>query len=134
MDQLDTDWDIMSKRLPCGLTLLVAAVLWLPRAALAHAFPDAEEPKVGSTVTSSPQQVSIQFNAPIEALFSKLAVLDNNGQNQDAGIPQVNADTQTLTVRLNPLIPGEYTVKWSVVAKDGHRTEGSYTFTVTGGP
>jgi hypothetical protein len=23
-----------------------------------------------------------------------------------------------------------YTVKWSVVAKDGHRTEGSYTFTV----
>src|SRR5262249_7158574 len=118
---------------PFGLTLLVATVLWLPRAALAHAFPDAEEPKVGSTVTAPPQQVSIRFNAPIEALFSKLEVLDSSGQNEDAGTPQVNADTQTLTVRLNPLTPGEYTVKWTVVAKDGHRTEGSYIFTVAGG-
>jgi methionine-rich copper-binding protein CopC len=124
----------MSKGLSLGLMLLVATVLWLPRAALAHAFPDAEEPKVGSTVTSPPQQVAIRFNAPIEALFAKLDVLDNNGQNQDAGTPQVSADTQTLTVPLKPLTPGEYTVKWSVVAKDGHRTEGSYTFTVTGEP
>ncbi len=123
----------MSKgRLPC-LLLLVATVLVLPRAAPAHAFPEAEEPKVGSTVTAPPQQVSIQFNAPIEALFSRLDVVDRSGQSADEGTPQVNADTRTLTMHLKPLTLGEYTVKWSVVAKDGHRTEGSYTFTVAGG-
>jgi copper resistance protein C len=115
------------------LLLLVATVLLLPRAALAHAFPEAEEPKVGSTVTSPPQQVSIRFDAPIESLFSRLDVLDSSGQSEDDGTPQVNADTRTLTVHLKLLMPGDYTVKWSVVAKDGHRTEGSFTFTVAGG-
>ena len=123
----------MSKGLLLRLTLLVATVLLLPQAALAHAFPEAEDPKVGSTVTSPPQQVSIRFDAPIEALFSKLDVLDSSGQSEDEGTPQVNADTRTLTVNLKPLKPGDYTIKWSVVAKDGHRTEGSYTFTVAGG-
>ena len=111
----------------------MATVLLLPRAALAHAFPEAEEPKVGSTVTSPPQQVSIRFDAPIESLFSRLDVLDSSGQSEDDGTPQVNVDTRTLTMHLKPLTPGDYTVKWSVVAKDGHRTEGSYTFTVAGG-
>ena len=123
----------MSKELLPHLLLLVATVLLLPRAALAHAFPEAEEPKVGSTVTSPPQQVSMRFDAPIEALFSRLDVLDSSGQSEDEGTPQVNADTRTFTVHLKPLTPGDYTVKWSVVAKDGHRTEGSYTFTVAGG-
>ncbi len=115
------------------LALLVAIILLLPQAAFAHAMPEAEEPKVGSTVTSPPQQAAIRFDAPIEALFSKLDVLDSNGQSEADGAPQVNADTRTLAVPLKPLSSGEYTVKWSVVAKDGHRTEGSYTFTVRGG-
>ncbi|HEV8712188.1 MAG TPA: copper resistance CopC family protein [Candidatus Binatia bacterium] len=115
------------------LLLLLVTVLVPPRAALAHASPEAEEPKVGSTVTAPPQQVAIRFDVPIEALFSRLDVLNSSGQSVDEGTPQVNADTRTLTVPLKPLPPGEYTVKWSVVAKDGHRTEGSYTFTVAGG-
>lgn len=123
----------MSKGLFFPCMVLVATIVWLPRAVLAHAMPEAEEPKVGSTVTVPPQQVSIRFDVPIEALFSRLDVLNSSGQSEDQGAPQVNAETRMLTVPLKPLPPGEYTVKWSVVAKDGHRTEGSYTFTVAGG-
>src|SRR5262245_53255716 len=119
------------ERLLC--LLLIVTVLFLPQAALPHASPEAEDPKVGSTVTVPPQQVSIRFDAPIEALFSKLDVVDSSGQNAAEGPPQVDAETRTLTVPLSTLAPGEYTVKLSVVAKDGHRTEGSYTFTVAGG-
>ncbi|HKA52136.1 MAG TPA: copper resistance CopC family protein [Candidatus Binatia bacterium] len=132
MDELDAG-RVMSKSLFPYLLLLVATAVALPRAVLAHAMPEAEEPKVGSTVTSPPRQVSVRFDAPIEALFSKLDVVDSSGRNETEGTPQVNADTRTLTVPLKPLTPGEYTVKWSVVAKDGHRTEGSYTFSVAGG-
>ena len=122
----------MRKRLPFHL-LLVACVLLLPQAVRAHAMPEAEDPKVGSTVTVPPQHVAIVFDAPIESVFARLDVIDSRGQSVEEGVPQVNAETRTLTVPLKLLVPGEYTVKWSVVAKDGHRTEGAYTFTVAGG-
>jgi copper resistance protein C len=32
-------------------------------------------------------------------------------------------------VDLPPLVPGVYTVTWSVLAVDGHRTQGDYRFT-----
>ena len=131
MDHVDAFWE-MSMRLLSPFMLLVLTVL-LPQVAQAHASPEAEDPKVGSTVTSPPQQVSIRFDVPIESMFSKLDVSDSSGQNAEEGTPQLNADTRTLTVHLKPLTSGEYTVKWSVVAKDGHRTEGAYTFTVAGG-
>lgn len=115
-----------------GLCLFAAALLWWPLIAGAHAFPEAEQPLVGSTVTSPPAQVWIRFDAPVEPAFSKLEVFDGSGQNDDDQRPQLGADRRTLTVRLKPLKPGDYTVKWRVVAEDGHATEGSYTFTVAG--
>jgi methionine-rich copper-binding protein CopC len=35
-----------------------------------------------------------------------------------------------LEVSLPPLAAGKYRVFWSVVARDGHRTEGHFTFQV----
>ncbi len=104
-----------------------------PAVARAHAFPNAEQPLVGSTVTAPPSRVTITYDAPIESLFAKLEVIDAAGQEQTVGPPTVGPDHRTLSVALKPLKPGDYTVKWSVVAEDGHRTEGSYDFTVSGG-
>src|SRR5215470_16215071 len=112
MVHMDAFWD-MSMRLFSPLMLLVVTVLLLPQVACAHASPEAEDPKVGSTVTVPPQHVSIQFDVPIESTFSRLDVMDGHGQSEDDGAPQVNVETRTLTVHLKPLTPGEYTVKWS---------------------
>jgi methionine-rich copper-binding protein CopC len=38
-----------------------------------------------------------------------------------------------LQVGLPPLGPGVYKVRWSVLAVDGHRTQGDYTFTLKAG-
>lgn len=117
--------------------LFVAAVALSPLAsslpARAHAFPASEQPMVGSTVNSSPPAVVITFDSPIEALFAKLEVFDSSGQDEAAGAPTVDAYHRQLSVPLKPLKPGDYTVKWSVVAEDSHRTEGSFQFTVAGG-
>jgi methionine-rich copper-binding protein CopC len=109
------------------------AVSGWPLIAWAHAFPQAEQPLVGSTVSTPPSRVTITYDAPIESLFAKLEVLDQAGQEQAQGPPAVGPDHRTLSVKLKPLKPGDYTVKWSVVAEDGHRTEGSYNFTVARG-
>src|SRR5882762_3024583 len=103
----------MNKELFLHFVLLGATILLLPQAAFAHAMPEAEDPKVGSSVTSPPQQAAIRFDAPIEALFSRLDVLNSNGQSEADGASQVNMEMRMLTVSLKPLSSGEYTVKWS---------------------
>ncbi len=112
----------------CGLILLGT---WL-EAAWGHVFPEHAEPQVGATVTVSPTCVRIWFDGALEPAFSNLRVQDASGQQVDKGDVQVDpSDATLLEVNLlHPLYPGTYRVIWSVVARDGHRTEGDYTFTI----
>ena len=115
---------------PAAIILAAGAI---SSSAGAHAFPSGEEPKVGSTVATPPTQVVIRFDNPIEQLFAKLEVTDDSGHDVTSGKPQRSDDKLSISVPLKPLPAGDYHVKWSVVAADGHRTEGSYMFTVGGG-
>ncbi len=116
------------------MTLVPACIavllLSLAGAVLAHSFPEQEIPSAGETLNAAPPQVTIKFDAPIEKLFAKLEVLDSSGANRAVGQPLYGSDGATLSVKLAPLKPGDYTVKWAVVGADTHRTQGSYTFTV----
>ncbi len=116
-----------------SLAMLAVIMTWPGEFAIAwaHAFPNEEQPLVGSTITTPPSKVSITYDAPIESLFAKLQVIDGAGQEQITGPPSVGPDHRTLSVELKPLKPGHYTVRWSVVSEDGHRTEGSYDFIVS---
>ena len=112
---------------------ILGVAAMFPIVAWGHAFPSGEEPKVGSTVSTAPTKVVIKFDSPIEQLFAKLAVTDDAGQDVTAGSPTRSDDKRALSVALKPLRPGDYHVKWSVGAEDGHRTQGGYLFTVAGG-
>jgi methionine-rich copper-binding protein CopC len=115
------------------LAAVVAVAGAFAARAWAHAFPSGEEPKVGSTVNTPPTEVVIKFDNPIEQLFAQLKVTDDTGDDVTAGPPVRSADKLELKVPLKPLKPGDYHVKWRVVAEDGHGTEGGYLFTVAGG-
>jgi methionine-rich copper-binding protein CopC len=116
---------------PAAVLLVTLALLALPRAARAHAYPDHADPRVGSTVRDSPPQVRIWFDGPLEPAFSSLAVHGPDGAAVDDGHGRVDpADPKLLEVDVPQLKPGTYRVTWSVVAKDGHRTSGDYTFTM----
>jgi len=113
--------------------LLLIVLLFSPSSAWSHAFPDHSDPRVGSDVTSQPAQVRIWFDGGIEPLFSSLQVFDANRKQVDKGDGQVDPkDNTLLEVSLPPLPPGTYTVVWSVVALDTHRTEGDFKFTIEG--
>jgi methionine-rich copper-binding protein CopC len=101
-----------------------------PRRALAHAFPIRSEPRVGWKV-AAPAKVTIWFDGELEPAFSTIAVSNAAQQRVDKNNAHVNPlDATVLEVDLPPLSPGKYQVQWSVVAKDTHRTEGSFSFTV----
>ena len=111
--------------------LVCAALGLIPGAAWAHAFPDHSEPRVGSTVDASPSSVRIWFDGQIEPVFSTIRVEDGDKHRVDRGDGGVDpADNRVLAVQLPPLRPGRYRVYWSVVARDGHRTEGDFPFRI----
>ena len=72
----------------------------------AHAFPDHSDPRVGHTIGLGTEDRS-------------------------KGDPRVNPrDNTLLEVSLPSLPPGRYQVFWSVIARDGHRTEGHFPFRI----
>ena len=113
-----------------GAAMLLIA-LSIPGLALAHAFPDHSEPRVGHAVEASPPEVRIWFDGAIEPVFSTMKVEDANGRRVDRDDAHVDASDETLLeVSVAPLAAGSYQVEWSVVARDGHRTEGKFPFRV----
>ena len=113
-----------------GLAMLLARLV-LPDTALAHAFPDHSEPRVGHAVEVSPAEIRIWFDGAIEPVFSTMSVQDANGKRVDRNDAHVDGNDQTLLeVGVAPLPAGPYEVEWSVVARDGHRTEGRFPFRV----
>jgi methionine-rich copper-binding protein CopC len=111
----------------CAAALLLTFAQW----ASAHAYPKQRVPAAGATVGADTRQVSIEFDDALERAFSSIKVLDASGADVTNGKARVDAhDKKHMTVALQALKPGAYTVSWVAVAVDGHRTQGHYTFNV----
>ncbi len=101
------------------------------RGARAHAFPDRSEPRVGATLSASPSEVRIWFDGELEPVFSLIRVENGEKQRVDRGDGRVSSrDNRLLEISVPALPPGKYRVFWSVIARDGHRTEGDYPFRI----
>ena len=75
--------------------------------------------------------MTIDFDDGLEPAFSSITVTDSQGKPVTSVKAVVDpSNKKRMSVTLNPLTPGDYTVAWVAVAEDGHRTQGHYTFTV----
>ncbi|HEY0294512.1 MAG TPA: copper homeostasis periplasmic binding protein CopC [Bordetella sp.] len=100
--------------------------------ASAHAHLKAAEPGQNASV-AAPNALSLHFTEGLELAFSGVSVTGPGQKAVPLGSAHTAAgDDATLVVPLSqPLVPGVYTVDWHALAKDGHKTRGSYAFTVT---
>src|SRR5262249_39701023 len=117
----------------CAVLLMmgVATSVGYVGEAAAHAFPDHADPRVGSTIAKAPGAVQVWFDGEIEPVFSTIRVENDQKQRVDKGDARVNGQNgRLLEVSVDPLPSGRYRVYWSVVARDGHRTEGDFSFRV----
>ena len=113
------------------MLFFLSLLLLFPGVSQGHAFPDHSDPKVGATVSGSPANVRIWFDGDLEPVFSTIAVQNEGGKKVDKGNGRVNPSNSTLLeVSVPPLPAGTYRVFWSVVARDGHRTMGDYSFVI----
>jgi hypothetical protein len=112
---------------------LALTALLLPSLALAHGHLKNAEPAPDST-SAAPKQLSLSFSEGVETSLSQVLLQRVDGQASMAittGKVISGRDERTLDVPLEaPLEPGRYQVKWRVLAKDGHKTQGDYRFTV----
>lgn len=114
-------------------TLLAAAAALLLAAtpALAHAHLASSDPADGATVATAPVILTLTFTEGLELAFSGVNVTGPTGgvATRPAHLDPGNAEM--LVVPFDSALPaGAYTVDWHALSTDGHKTTGSYHFTV----
>jgi hypothetical protein len=117
-------------------TLLRAAAIagiltltFVTSSALAHARLVSAIPANGA-VTASPQMIMLTFNEKLTATLSGFAVTGPDGKPVSVQVSVAGGGTMLHAMPQKPLAPGKYAVAWHAVTADGHRTEGTVTFTV----
>lgn len=106
---------------------LALSTLVVAGGAEAHARLDSASPAVGSTVSTSPGQVTLHFTEALEPKFSGATVHSASGARVDTGS---SASGSTMRVGVKSLGPGSYTVNWHALSVDTHKTQGSFSFHV----
>ncbi|WP_074013802.1 CopC domain-containing protein YobA [Candidatus Sodalis sp. SoCistrobi] len=114
-----------------ALALFAGAVLCAPRAE-AHAHLKTQYPAANATMTDAPQALTLTFTEAVEPTFSGLTLTRNGNQQVPTGAIKTDPANaaQIIVPFTQPLTAGEYQVAWHVVSVDGHKTQGSYTFSV----
>ena len=100
----------------------------VPMVASAHSYLVRSEPADGSVAAPPPQTLRLTFGKPIEANFAKITVLHEGKAAAPNPAPEVDAAGTTVTVPLQSPEPGHYRIEWSVLGRDGHRTNGAFSF------
>ncbi|EKZ6353098.1 CopC domain-containing protein YobA [Klebsiella aerogenes] len=100
--------------------------------AFAHAHLQQQIPAADSTVSVSPQALTLTFSEGVELSFCGVTLSGPQNKPVATGkLARSDGNKAQLTLPLNePLAAGEYTVEWHVVSVDGHKTKGQYHFSV----
>jgi hypothetical protein len=121
---------IMRVHLP-AVALALAMTTGLTGAALAHAHLSSAEPAINGSVSTAPGELDLHFSEAVDLSFTGATLADQDQKPVATGAGKLAADKMTLVVPVSaPLKSGMYTVRWHALASDGHKTNGTYTFTV----
>ena len=114
----------------------VIAVAWLfgfglVGQALAHAHLTSAMPAAGSTVTASPTELDLTFSEDVNLKFTGVIMTGPKKTVVKTGKAMLMSGNTKLMVPIDgTLDPGLYTVAWHALSTDGHKTNGTYSFTL----
>jgi copper transport protein len=115
------------------ILLLGLILFWcglpLPRA-LAHGVLQRSIPAANTVLQESPRRITLWFSEPVDPNVSAVAVEGAGGVRQE-GRPAVGAGGRQITLPVDTLPRGVYTVRWRVLSRiDGHISSGFFIFAV----
>jgi methionine-rich copper-binding protein CopC len=107
-----------------------AAFSLIAATASAHAVLLDSTPSLHGTVAGPEVPIKLRFNVRIDAGRSRLTLVGPAGSPQTLEISK-ESPVDALVTHAAGLLPGEYRLRWQVLASDGHITRGEISFTVT---
>lgn len=114
------------------ITSFAAALVGLARPAFAHAQLTTSSPADSASVSESPTELDLSFSEALNLKFSGLTIAGADKSSVTTGDPMLMDGDKVLIVPVSQtLSAGAYTVYWHVLSTDGHKSSGSYSFTVT---
>lgn len=115
-------------------TLMLAGLgLAAPSApAFAHAHLKSATPALNGTVATAPSELDLKFSEGLNLKFTGVKVTGPDKAAVATGDAALGAgDDTTLVIPVSAtLAAGAYKVDWHALSTDGHKTSGSYKFTV----
>lgn len=112
-----------------ALALFASAVLPAVPAA-AHAILLDSTPTVNATIAGPSVSVSLRYNTRIDQTRSRLTLTKPDHSTEI--LPIATTDQTDLLQATIDLTPGAYSLRWQVLAVDGHITRGDVPFMVGG--
>jgi copper transport protein len=119
----------MTRRYLVTVCYLLALALVVPGAASAHATLTHTSPSFQQRLPGSPRFVQLRFDQSVKALPDAITVYTAKG-NVVSGTVKPGKDLRVVTVPVQRLARGAYTVRWRVVSADSHVVSGVFTFGV----
>jgi methionine-rich copper-binding protein CopC len=114
--------------------LRLAAVMGVaatPVGATAHAIIVRTSPAQGGVGAADIGKVEVWYDAGIRDAFAALAVVSASGERVDKRDAAIDsADPAHVSVSVNQLTPGKYTVRYRALSADGHLVSGAWEFEV----
>ena len=107
--------------------LLMVVLIW-PNLAWAHAILEDSTPTIGGTAKAGKIDLTLRYNSRIDRGRSRLTLM---APDQSQLKVQIDSDgpPDIMTAHLT-LTPGAYTLRWQVLAVDGHITRGEVPFQI----
>lgn len=102
-----------------------------PPLVLAHAIIVRTFPAQGGVAEGNIGKVDVWYDAGIRDAFAALAVVSASGERVDKRDAAIDsADPAHVSVGVNPLTAGKYTVRYRALSADGHMVSGAWDFEV----
>jgi copper transport protein len=130
----------LARNLPSGrssahpvfiVACVVAAVLALPTLLLAHQYLRAAAPADGDRLDAVPAEIRLTFSEAVRLDFTELTVQGPEGL---LNLGPLMVDPDDRAVLIAPVAggwhAGEFSLRWTTVGSDGHRTSGNLGFAV----
>jgi methionine-rich copper-binding protein CopC len=123
------DLPVRNRTVAAAFCLSVFTLLLYVQVAVAHAVLLEATPAASASVKGPDVAIRLRYNVRVEAGRSRISLLLPDKSVKPLTIGQ-QPSPDILIAQGTALAPGEYRLRWQVLASDGHITRGEVPFTV----